>query len=90
MIKLYIQLFGGRGAFSSNYNKKMKLNIQRFAKKISSKEYNRLAHIVNTYPKKFSIGLNTIRLDDYNIIINYFGYDDFKIVKKRKVKKNER
>ena len=55
--------------------------------KISKKEYGRLAHLINTYPKKWKKGKNSQIIDDTEYYFRYNGYDDFNVIGRRKYKK---
>lgn len=52
--------------------------------KISKKEYGRLAHLINTYPKKWK---NHQTIDDKEYIFKYNDYDDFIVTGRRKYKR---
>ena len=55
--------------------------------KLSKKEYGRLAHLINTYPKKWKKGKNSQIIDDKEYVFRYNDYDDFIVIGRRKYKR---
>lgn len=55
--------------------------------KMSKKEYGRLAHLINSNPKKWKKGKNSQIIDDKEYIFKYNSYDDFNVIGRRKYKK---
>lgn len=52
--------------------------------KISKKEYGKLAHLINSNPKKWKKGKNSQIIGDKEYIFKYNDYDDFNVIGRRK------
>lgn len=56
--------------------------------KLSKKEYGKLAHLIDSNPKKWGKGkINSQIIDDKKYFFKYNGYNDFEIIKKGNYKK---
>lgn len=55
-------------------------------KKISKKEYGRLAHLIDSNPRKWKIGRNLQTIGNKTYFFNYKGYNDYDIIKVKKGK----
>ena len=69
------------GKFTSSGNSSSKV-------KVNKKEYGRLAHLIDSNPKKWTKGkINSQVIDDKQYFFMYNGYNNFTIIKKGKSKK---
>ncbi len=61
-------------------------SISKSETRLAKKEYGRLAHLINSNPKKWKKGLNTQIIDSSKYIFTWNGFDDFKVISRKKVK----